>query len=98
MQILGPGLALLAFLGGLFTPLDQMGETFQTIAKFTPMYGLSQLAHAPLTGDAPGWARRGERAWSGWRSSQEARHGGSAATPPASEGPAALRVRRGPGL
>jgi ABC-2 type transport system permease protein len=56
MQILGPGLALLAFLGGLFTPLDQMGETFQTIAKFTPMYGLSQLTHAPLTGESPGWA------------------------------------------
>lgn len=55
MQVLGPGLALLAFLGGLFTPLDQMGQTFQTIARFTPMYGLSQLAHAPLTGDAPGW-------------------------------------------
>ena len=33
-----------------------MGETFQTIAKFTPMYGLSQLAHAPLTGDTPGAA------------------------------------------
>jgi len=56
MQILGPGLALLAFLGGLFTPLDQMGQTFRTIATFTPMYGLSELAHAPLTGDTPGWA------------------------------------------
>jgi ABC-2 type transport system permease protein len=55
MQILGPGLALLAFLGGLFTPLDQMGSTFQTIAKFTPMYGLSQLTHAPLTGGGAGW-------------------------------------------
>jgi ABC-2 type transport system permease protein len=56
MQILGPGLALLAFLGGLFTPLDQMGHTFQTIAKFTPMYGVSELGHAPLTGGGPGWA------------------------------------------
>jgi ABC-2 type transport system permease protein len=56
MQILGPGLALLAFLGGLFTPLNQMGQTFQTIAKLTPMYGLSQLTHAPLTGEGPGWA------------------------------------------
>ena len=56
MQILGPGLALLAFLGGLFTPLDQMGHTFQTIAKFTPMYGVSQLTHAPLTGESPGWS------------------------------------------
>jgi len=56
MQILGPGLALLAFLGGLFTPLSQMGHTFQTIAKLTPMYGVSQLTHAPLIGDGPGWA------------------------------------------
>ena len=56
MQILGPGLALLAFLGGLFTPLDQMGKTFQTIATLTPMYGLSELAHAPLKGTSPGWA------------------------------------------
>ena len=56
MQIIGPGLALFAFLGGLFMPLDQMGDTFATIAKFTPMYGLSQVVHAPLTGEAPGWA------------------------------------------
>jgi len=56
MQFIGPGLALFAFLGGLFVPLDQMGSTFATIAKFTPMYGLSQLVHAPLTGDAPGMA------------------------------------------
>jgi ABC-2 type transport system permease protein len=56
MQILGPVLALFAFLGGLFVPLDQLGSAFQTIAKFTPMYGLNQIVHAPLTGDAPGWA------------------------------------------
>jgi len=56
MQIIGPGLALLAFLGGLFTPLDQMGHTFQTIAKFTPMYGVSELTHAPITGQFPGWS------------------------------------------
>ena len=93
MQILGPGLALLAFLGGLFTPLDQMGSTFQTIAKFTPMYGLSQLTHAPLQGTAPDGPP--SSTWSpGWRSSLEGQRGGSGATPPASEGPAALRVRR----
>jgi ABC-2 type transport system permease protein len=56
MQILGPLLALFAFLGGLFVPLNQLGSVFQTIAKFTPMYGLNQIVHAPLTGDAPGWA------------------------------------------
>ncbi|HEV7171905.1 ABC transporter permease [Pedococcus sp.] len=56
MQILGPVLALLAFLGGLFVPLDQLGSTFQTIATYTPMYGLNQIVHAPLTGTAPGTA------------------------------------------
>lgn len=56
MQILGPMLALFAFLGGLFVPLNQLGSVFQTLAKFTPMYGLNQIVHAPLTGDGPGWA------------------------------------------
>jgi ABC-2 type transport system permease protein len=56
MQFIGPGLALFAFLGGLFVPLDQMGHTFATVARYTPMYGLNQLVHSPLTGDAPGWA------------------------------------------
>jgi len=51
MQILGPGLALLALLGGLWVPLDD-GSTLQRIAQFTPMYGLSQLVHAPVTGAA----------------------------------------------
>ncbi len=57
MQILGPILALLAFGGGLFVPLDQFSQTFQDIAQVTPMYGLNQLVHAPLTGDAVqiGW-------------------------------------------
>jgi len=50
MQILGPVLALLAFLGGLFVPLDP-GSVMESIAKLTPMYGLNQLVHAPLTGD-----------------------------------------------
>jgi ABC-2 type transport system permease protein len=52
MQILGPVLALLAFLGGLFVPLDVLGEPFRTLAKFTPMYGLNQLVHAPLMHEA----------------------------------------------
>jgi len=50
MQVLGPVLALLAFLGGLFVPL-RPGSVMETIATFTPMYGLNQLVHAPLTGD-----------------------------------------------
>ena len=54
MQIIGPGLAVLAFAGGLFIPLDD-GSLVQKIAAFTPMYGIASLARAPLTGDAVQW-------------------------------------------
>jgi len=50
MQILGLGLAALSFLGGLFTPLNQLPHVVQTIAEFTPLYGLNQLVHAPVLG------------------------------------------------
>ena len=43
----------LIFGGGLFVPLSQMSDAFQTIAVYTPLYGLNELVHAPLTGDAP---------------------------------------------
>ena len=49
MQILGPVLAVLSFAGGLFVPLDSLGNTFATIAKFTPVYGVGELARSPLT-------------------------------------------------
>lgn len=51
MQILGPVLAVLALAGGLFVPLSQMGSTFSTIAKFTPAFGVGEIARYPLTGD-----------------------------------------------
>ena len=51
MQILGPALAVLAFAGGLFVPLDQMGHTFATLAKFTPAYGVGEIVRYPMTGD-----------------------------------------------
>jgi ABC-2 type transport system permease protein len=50
MQIIGPALAILAFAGGLFVPVDQLGHTFATIAKYTPVYGVGEIARAPLTG------------------------------------------------
>jgi ABC-2 type transport system permease protein len=50
MQLLGLGLALLSFAGGLFTPLSQFPHLVQVIAKFTPLYGLNQLVHAPMLG------------------------------------------------
>jgi ABC-2 type transport system permease protein len=52
MQILGPGLALLAFLGGLFSDPPTPGSLMDHISKFTPKYGLNQIVHAPLTGGA----------------------------------------------
>ncbi|MFP3836056.1 ABC transporter permease, partial [Chryseobacterium sp. SIMBA_028] len=48
MQILGPALAILAMLGGLFMPIEIMGDTFGQIAKFTPAYGIGQLARSPI--------------------------------------------------
>ena len=51
MQILGPVLAVLSFAGGLFVPVDQLGHTFATIAKFTPVYGVGEIARYPLTHD-----------------------------------------------
>jgi len=56
MQILGPGLALLAFLGGLFIPLSQYSELVRDIAYWTPMYGVAEVARAPLTHELPWYA------------------------------------------
>nr|BFE72448.1 ABC transporter permease [Actinoplanes digitatis] len=56
MQILGPALAVLSFAGGLFVPVDLMGDTFATIAKFTPVYGVGEIARYPLTHHGNLWA------------------------------------------
>jgi len=50
MQFLGIALMLFAFGGGLFIPLRSYPHVLQTLAKFTPLYGLNQLVHAPLLG------------------------------------------------
>ena len=53
MQILGPGLALLSFLGGVFIPLDQYSDVVRHIAYWTPMYGVAEIARvAPDAGPA----------------------------------------------
>jgi len=52
MQILSFALMLCSFGGGLFIPLSQFAPVLQTIAAFTPLYGLNALVHAPLTGEA----------------------------------------------
>ncbi|HEU4426040.1 MAG TPA: ABC transporter permease [Pilimelia sp.] len=48
MQILGPVLGVLALAGGLFVPVDRMGTVFATVAKFTPVYGVGEIARYPL--------------------------------------------------
>ncbi len=55
-QITSLVVVFLSFLGGLFYPLSSMPDFVQTIAHFTPVYGISEIARAPLTGDAfDGW-------------------------------------------
>jgi ABC-2 type transport system permease protein len=55
MQVLGLILSLLSFAGGLFIPLSQFPQAVETVAKFTPLYGLNQLVHAPLLGGSVPW-------------------------------------------
>jgi ABC-2 type transport system permease protein len=55
LQLLGLMLGLLSFAGGLFIPVSQYAPTVQDIAKFTPLYGLNQLVHAPLLGGSVPW-------------------------------------------
>ncbi|GAB3819800.1 ABC transporter permease [Micromonospora zhanjiangensis] len=50
MQFLGPILAILAMFGGLFVPLELLPHVMQQIAKFTPVYGVGEIARSPLTG------------------------------------------------
>jgi ABC-2 type transport system permease protein len=50
MQFLGPILAILAMFGGLFVPLQVLPEVMRQIAKFTPVYGIGEIARSPLTG------------------------------------------------
>jgi ABC-2 type transport system permease protein len=56
MQVLGPVLAGLAALGGLWFPIDS-GTTLGHFSALTPIYGLAELARWPLYGGAPhlGW-------------------------------------------
>ncbi len=52
MQVLGPVLAGLAALGGLWFPINSH-STMGHISACTPIYGLAQLARWPLYGGAP---------------------------------------------
>jgi ABC-2 type transport system permease protein len=50
MQFLGIVMAAISFAGGLFYPLNHAAPVLEDIAKWTPMYGLNQLVHAPILG------------------------------------------------
>ena len=54
MQVAGPLMALLAFLGGMFIPLTP-GSTMDRIGSLTPMYGLHNLALWPMGGENISW-------------------------------------------
>ncbi|QJR37782.1 ABC transporter permease [Gemmatimonas groenlandica] len=56
MQFVGPMLAVMAVFGGIFIPLKQLPQTLQTIARYTPMFGVGQIARAPLSGELTAWA------------------------------------------
>ena len=62
MQILGPGLALMSFLGGVFIPLTA-GSAVWHVAVFTPMYGVAEVARSPLTHELPWYALVNAVAW-----------------------------------
>jgi len=51
-QVTSLVVVFLSFLGGLFYPLSSMPDFMQTIAKFTPVYGIGELARSPLTGES----------------------------------------------
>ena len=78
MQVVGPGLALLAFLGGLFFPLTSYSPIVRDIAYWTPMYGVAEVARAPLTQELPWYAVVNAFAWlaifvlgAAWRMSKD---------------------------
>jgi ABC-2 type transport system permease protein len=78
MQILGPGLALMSFLGGVFIPLDQYSEVVRHVAYWTPMYGVAEIARAPLTHELPWYSLANAIGWfaifvggAAWRMSKD---------------------------
>lgn len=78
MQILGPGLAILSFLGGIFIPLSAYTTWVRDVAYWTPMYGVGTVARAPLTHELPWYAVVNAIVWFGlfvagaaWRMSKD---------------------------
>ncbi len=63
MQLLGFVLAVLAILGGLFSGPLSPDTLFGKVAQFTPIYGLNQMVHWPLTLRTDGTHAPFEAAW-----------------------------------
>jgi ABC-2 type transport system permease protein len=55
-QVIALALTLCSFVAGMFIPLSHFSPDLQTFAKFTPLYGVNQLAHYPLAGGTLEWA------------------------------------------
>ena len=78
MQILGPGLALMSFLGNVFIPIDDHTSLVWHIAQWTPMFGVAEITRAPLTGELPWYAVVNALGWltvfvlgAAWRMSKD---------------------------
>lgn len=51
LGVVGPLMSLFAFFGGLFIPLATLGSVMQTLARFTPMWGLREMMDDTVAGD-----------------------------------------------
>lgn len=78
MQVLGPGLALMSFLGNVFIPIDDHSSLLWHVASLTPMFGVAETGRAPLTGELPWYAVVNAVAWlsvfvlgAAWRMSKD---------------------------
>ena len=63
MQFVGPLLAVLAMFGGLFIPLSALSPTMQTVAHFSPVWGVGVIARSPLIGGFSSGALLSVVAW-----------------------------------
>lgn len=63
MQFVGPVLAIMAMFGGLFIPVELLPPAMRAVVVWSPVYGVSQLARAPLVGGLTGSALASLVAW-----------------------------------
>lgn len=55
MQLMGLATTFLAFAGGIFFPQPIFSHGFDLFARWTPMYGVTAMAHAGFTGWTGSW-------------------------------------------